>query len=119
MARLFPERYALTPRNGLSSSSFLTPPLPGHQIVCHYVGKDYVCNDYFNPVDGDDVRFTTSSCVFTHSLTHSRTHYMNPAHAYPTHTGPRPALWPGADTRGFPFDGSASSLSGSRSAAVG
>lgn len=27
----------------------------GHQIVCHYVGEKYRCQDYFNPVDGDDV----------------------------------------------------------------
>mmetsp|Transcript_3110 Transcript_3110/g.3254 ORF Transcript_3110/g.3254 Transcript_3110/m.3254 type:complete len:191 (+) Transcript_3110:103-675(+) len=29
--------------------------LNGHQIVCHFVGKDYRCQDYFNPVDGDEV----------------------------------------------------------------
>ena len=27
----------------------------GHQLVCHYVGKDYRANDYYNPVDGDEV----------------------------------------------------------------
>ena len=27
----------------------------GHQLVCHYVGKDYRCADYYNPVDGDEV----------------------------------------------------------------
>ena len=27
----------------------------GHQIVCHWVGNDYRCQDYFNPVDGDEV----------------------------------------------------------------
>lgn len=27
----------------------------GHQIVCHYVGESYRCQDYFNPVDGDEV----------------------------------------------------------------
>jgi len=27
----------------------------GHQLVCHYVGDDYRCADYFNPVDGDEV----------------------------------------------------------------
>mmetsp|Transcript_52120 Transcript_52120/g.156432 ORF Transcript_52120/g.156432 Transcript_52120/m.156432 type:complete len:104 (-) Transcript_52120:286-597(-) len=27
----------------------------GHQIVCHWVGNDYRCIDYTNPVDGDDV----------------------------------------------------------------
>ena len=29
--------------------------LYGHQIVCHYVGENYRCQDYFNPVDGDEV----------------------------------------------------------------
>ena len=29
--------------------------LYGHQIVCHFVGNDYRCIDYFNPVDGDEV----------------------------------------------------------------
>ena len=24
----------------------------GHQIVAHWVGNDYRCNDYYNPVDG-------------------------------------------------------------------
>lgn len=27
----------------------------GHQIVCHWVGDDYRCIDYYNPVDGDEV----------------------------------------------------------------
>ena len=27
----------------------------GHQLVCHYVGEDYRCADYYNPVDGDEV----------------------------------------------------------------
>jgi len=27
----------------------------GHQIVCHYVGDNYRCIDYYNPVDGDEV----------------------------------------------------------------
>ena len=27
----------------------------GHQIVCHWVGNDYKCIDYYNPVDGDEV----------------------------------------------------------------
>ena len=27
----------------------------GHQLVCHYVGEDYRCTDYYNPVDGDEV----------------------------------------------------------------
>ena len=28
--------------------------LHGHQLVCHYVGDNYRCNDYYNPVDGDE-----------------------------------------------------------------
>ena len=28
--------------------------LYGHQVVCHYVGESYRCNDYYNPVDGDE-----------------------------------------------------------------
>mmetsp|Transcript_19818 Transcript_19818/g.28500 ORF Transcript_19818/g.28500 Transcript_19818/m.28500 type:complete len:172 (+) Transcript_19818:39-554(+) len=27
----------------------------GHQIVCHYVGDNYRCPDFYNPVDGDEV----------------------------------------------------------------
>eukprot|EP00961_Rhodomonas_salina_P239265 3232274-Rhodomonas_salina.1 len=29
--------------------------LSGHQIVCHWVGKDYRAPEYYNPVDGDEV----------------------------------------------------------------
>ena len=29
--------------------------LSGHQLVCHYVGPEYRCSDYYNPVDGDEV----------------------------------------------------------------
>lgn len=27
----------------------------GHQLVCHYVGADYRCPDFYNAVDGDEV----------------------------------------------------------------
>mmetsp|Transcript_5114 Transcript_5114/g.6768 ORF Transcript_5114/g.6768 Transcript_5114/m.6768 type:complete len:183 (-) Transcript_5114:407-955(-) len=27
----------------------------GHQLVCHWVGSDYKCPDFYNPVDGDEV----------------------------------------------------------------
>jgi hypothetical protein len=27
----------------------------GHQLVCHYVGSTYRCQDYYNPVDKDEV----------------------------------------------------------------
>ena len=40
---------------GRSSSRWIDFSLGGHQIVCHYVGEDYRCIDYFNPVDQDDV----------------------------------------------------------------
>lgn len=29
--------------------------LEGHQLVCHYVGRDYRGSDYYNEVDGDEV----------------------------------------------------------------
>ena len=29
--------------------------LHGHQIVCHFAGNDYRCQDYYNPVDGNEV----------------------------------------------------------------
>ena len=29
--------------------------ISGHQLVCHFVGNDYRCIDYTNPVDGDEV----------------------------------------------------------------
>lgn len=29
--------------------------LSGHQLVCHFVGSDYRCPDFYNPVDGDEV----------------------------------------------------------------
>lgn len=40
---------------GRSSTKWQDYSLHGHQIVCHWVGDDYKCQDYFNPVDGDDV----------------------------------------------------------------
>lgn len=27
----------------------------GHQLVCHFVGSEYRCPDFHNPVDGDEV----------------------------------------------------------------
>ena len=35
-------------RSGEKSQDY---SLHGHQIVCHWVGNDYRCLDYFNPVD--------------------------------------------------------------------
>ncbi len=40
---------------GRSSEKWQDYSLYGHQIVCHWVGNDYRCIDYFNPVDGDEV----------------------------------------------------------------
>jgi len=35
----------------------------GHQLVCHYVGDDYRCQDFYNPVDGDEVPVPHFGCV--------------------------------------------------------
>ena len=40
---------------GRSSAKWQDYSLHGHQIVAHWVGNDYRCVDYFNPVDGDEV----------------------------------------------------------------
>jgi len=40
---------------GRSSDRWQDFSLNGHQIVCHWVGNDYKCIDYYNPVDGDEV----------------------------------------------------------------
>lgn len=40
---------------GRSSTKWQDYSLHGHQIVCHWVGDDYKCQDYYNPVDGDEV----------------------------------------------------------------
>lgn len=35
---------------GRSSEKWQDYSLDGHQIVCHWVGPDYRCQDYYNPV---------------------------------------------------------------------
>lgn len=40
---------------GRSSEKWQDYSLGGHQIVCHFAGSDYRCQDYYNPVDGDEV----------------------------------------------------------------
>lgn len=40
---------------GRSSEKWQDYSLHGHQIVAHWVGNDYRCQDYYNPVDGDEV----------------------------------------------------------------
>lgn len=42
-------------KEGRSSEKWQDYSLHGHQIVAHWVGNDYRCVDYTNPVDGDDV----------------------------------------------------------------
>lgn len=40
----------------------------GHQLVAHWVGKDYRCPDFYNPVDGDEVKqfcFNLPLCSLT------------------------------------------------------
>lgn len=44
--------------------------LNGHQIVCHYVGEKYRCQDYVNPVDGDEVPVPHFGVVLTETLFH-------------------------------------------------
>ena len=40
---------------GRSSDKWQDYSLSGHQIVCHFAGSNYRCQDYYNPVDGDEV----------------------------------------------------------------
>jgi extradiol dioxygenase family protein len=40
---------------GRSSTKWQDYSLNGHQIVCHFAGENYRCQDYYNPVDGDEV----------------------------------------------------------------
>ena len=69
--------------------------LYGHQLVCHYVGKEYRCLDYYNPVDGDEV--PVSACVFVgvgveytcqDCNEHTHHHNITPSHPHtPTPLG--------------------------------
>ncbi|KAG8465361.1 hypothetical protein KFE25_002668 [Diacronema lutheri] len=40
---------------GRTSDKWIDFALHGHQIVAHWVGDDYRCRDFYNPVDGDEV----------------------------------------------------------------
>lgn len=42
-------------QEGRSSDKWQDYSLHGHQIVAHWVGNDYRCPDFYNPVDGDEV----------------------------------------------------------------
>ena len=42
-------------QEGRSSDKWQDYSLHGHQIVAHWAGDDYRCQDHYNPVDGDEV----------------------------------------------------------------
>jgi len=42
-------------QEGRSSEKWQDYSLHGHQIVAHWAGDNYRCQDYYNPVDGDEV----------------------------------------------------------------
>jgi uncharacterized protein len=42
-------------KEGRSSTKWQDYDFWGSQVVCHWVGEDYRGQDYFNPVDGDEV----------------------------------------------------------------
>jgi hypothetical protein len=48
---------------GRSSPKWQDYSLHGHQIVAHWVGDNYRCQDYYNPVDGDEVPVPRKSLV--------------------------------------------------------
>ena len=56
---------------GRSSEKWQDFSLNGHQIVCHWVGNDYRCQDYYNPVDGDEVPVPHAGLALTQEQFHS------------------------------------------------
>mmetsp|Transcript_30862 Transcript_30862/g.62587 ORF Transcript_30862/g.62587 Transcript_30862/m.62587 type:complete len:253 (-) Transcript_30862:191-949(-) len=56
---------------GRSSPKWQDFSLNGHQIVCHWVGNDYRCQDYFNPVDGDEVPVPHTGLALTEDEFHA------------------------------------------------
>mmetsp|Transcript_13186 Transcript_13186/g.17087 ORF Transcript_13186/g.17087 Transcript_13186/m.17087 type:complete len:177 (-) Transcript_13186:176-706(-) len=56
---------------GRSSDKWQDYSLGGHQIVCHWVGEDYRCIDYFNPVDGDEVPVPHFGLALDHEVFHT------------------------------------------------
>ena len=60
----------------------------GHQIVCHYVGENYRCIDYYNPVDGDEVPVPHFGIILSEieflklaeKLNHENINYIVPPH---------------------------------------
>eukprot|EP00591_Stephanopyxis_turris_P001991 CAMPEP_0195524106 /NCGR_PEP_ID=MMETSP0794_2-20130614/23770_1 /TAXON_ID=515487 /ORGANISM="Stephanopyxis turris, Strain CCMP 815" /LENGTH=165 /DNA_ID=CAMNT_0040654263 /DNA_START=196 /DNA_END=693 /DNA_ORIENTATION=+ len=55
---------------GRSSTKWQDYSLFGHQIVAHWVGNDYRCQDYFNPVDGDEVPVPHAGLALTEAQFH-------------------------------------------------
>ena len=53
---------------GRSSTKWQDYSLHGHQIVAHWVGDNYRCQDYYNPVDGDEVPVPRTSMLFSAGL---------------------------------------------------
>ena len=50
-------------QEGRSSEKWQDYSLHGHQIVAHWAGNDYRCQDYYNPVDGDEVPVPRTYCI--------------------------------------------------------
>lgn len=48
-------RRGLFPLNPAIEGKWQDYSLYGHQLVLHYVGEKYRCQDFYNPVDGDEV----------------------------------------------------------------
>jgi extradiol dioxygenase family protein len=66
-------------KEGRSSSKWQDYSLHGHQIVCHYVGDDYRCVDYYNPVDGDEVPVPHAGLALTVDQFHALAHRLRTA----------------------------------------
>lgn len=58
---------------GRSSTKWQDFSLHGHQIVCHWVGEDYRCPDFYNPVDGDEVPVPHYGLALTSEQFHNLT----------------------------------------------
>jgi len=58
-------------KEGRSSDKWQDYSLNGHQIVAHFVGSDYRCQDYVNPVDGDEVPVPHAGLALTESEFHA------------------------------------------------
>jgi extradiol dioxygenase family protein len=61
-------------QEGRTSEKWIDFALHGHQIVAHWVGKDYRCQDYYNPVDGDGARSRRRAARQTASRARSCAH---------------------------------------------